>query len=304
MKIHLVDGTFELFRAFYGAPPASAPADGPLKGAEVGATRAFMRSLVALIYSPGVTHVGVAFDTVIESFRNDMFDGYKTGEGIEPTLFAQFPLVEEAAEALGVAVWRMRKYEADDGLAAAAHLAERDPRVDQVILCSPDKDLAQCVRGQRVITWDRIRDKTLDEDGVVDKFGVRPASIPDFLGLVGDKADGIPGLPRWGAKTSATVLSHYPHIEDIPDGHLAWNVKVRGAAGLAKILRERRADAVLYRDLAILRVDVHDDVAMAEAPAELVDDLQWRGANRAALEQVCARVGERAILGRVTRNRG
>lgn len=300
MKIHLIDGTFELFRAFFGAPSASAPKESPLAGTEVGATRAFMRSMVALLGRPDVTHVGVAFDTVIESFRNQMFEGYKTGAGIEPSLLVQFPLVEEAADALGLTVWRMRDFEADDALASAAERVAKDPRVERVTLCSPDKDLTQCVRGERVITWDRIRDKTLDEDGVIAKFGVRPESIPDYLGLVGDSADGIPGLPRWGAKSTSTVLARYLHIEDIPDGHLAWEVKVRGAANLAKILRENREDAALYRDLAVLRVDV----PMTESPAGLVDELTWRGAKRAALEQVCARLGERAILRRVTRWRG
>ena len=295
MKIHLIDGTFELFRAFFGAPSATAP-----DGLEVGATRAFMRSMVALLARPGISHLGVAFDTVIESFRNQMFDGYKTGEGLEPVLHDQFPLVEEASEALGLTTWRMVEFEADDALATAAARVTDDPRVEQVVLCSPDKDLTQCVRGDRVITWDRIRDRTLDEEGVVAKFGVAPASIPDYLGLVGDNADGIPGLPRWGAKSTSTVLSRYPHVEDIPDDAEDWQVKVRGAKGLAKTLRERRDDARLYRDLAILRTDV----PMPEAPATLVDSLCWQGAKKGHLEQVCARLGERAILGRVTRWQG
>lgn len=294
MNIHLIDGTFELFRAFFGAPPSRAP-----DGMEVGATRAFMRSMVALLGREDVTHVGAAFDTVIESFRNNMFDGYKTGDGIEPTLHAQFPLVEDAADALGLVVWRMVDFEADDALAAAAARATRDDRVTRVFLCTPDKDLTQCVQGDRVVSWDRIRNKVLDEPGVIDKFGVPPASIPDYLGLVGDKADGIPGLPRWGAKSTAIVLSQYQHIEHIPDDSDAWEVKVRGAKGLSKTLRERRDDAMLYRDLATLRTDV----PMTDEPRALVDELAWKGARRDKLHEVCARLGETALLDRVTRFR-
>lgn len=286
MQVHLIDGTYELFRAYFGAPSATAP-----DGTEVGATRAFVRSMVALLRSGDVTHVGVAFDTVIESFRNQMFAGYKTGDGIEEELAGQFPLVEEAAEALGLVVWRMIEFEADDALAAAA--ARFAGRGRQMILCSPDKDLAQCVREREVVCWDRLRDRVLDEDGVVDKFGVRPASIPDYLGLVGDTADGIPGLPRWGAKSTAVVLSRYGHVDAIPDDETEWDVKVRGAAGLAKILREHRDDARLYRDLATLRTDV--------PLAERLDDLEWQGAHREQMEAVCDRLGERGVLDRIPR---
>jgi 5'-3' exonuclease len=292
MNIHLIDGTFELFRAFFGAPATTAP-----DGMEVGATRAFMRSMVALHGRAEVSHVGVAFDTVIESFRNQLFAGYKTGEGLEPLLHAQFPLVEQAAEALGLVVWRMHEgmeaYEADDALAAAAVRAIDDGRVARVVLCTPDKDLTQCVRDDRVVTWDRIRDKVLDRAGVVAKFGVEPASIPDYLALVGDTADGIPGVPRWGAKSAAAVLSHYRHIEAIPKEAKDWQVSVRGAAGLAKALGQRRSDALLYRRLATLRTDVPLE--------EDVDALEWRGARREQLEQVCARLGEKTLLGRITR---
>ncbi len=279
MKVHLVDGTYELFRAFFGAPSATAP-----DGAEVGATRGLLRSLLLLLRQPDVSHVAVAFDTVIESFRNQLFDGYKTGAGIEPDLWAQFPLAEEATQALGVVVWGMREFEADDALAAAAARFAAMPEVTQVALCSPDKDLTQCVRGERVVCVDRMRRNTLDEAGVVAKFGVSPTSIPDYLALVGDSADGIPGIPRWGAKSTATVLAHYRHLDAIPDDEQTWEVSVRGAAGLAKNLRERRPEATLYRTLATLR----EDVPLAESLA----DLAWRGPDEPALRALCERLGD------------
>lgn len=288
MKAHLVDGTYELFRAYHGAPSAT-DAD----GREVGATRAFMRSMAAMLREPDVTHVGVAFDTEIASFRNTLFAGYKTGEGIEEALHAQFPLVEEAAEALGLVVWRMLEFEADDALATAAAELQDDPQLEQVVICSPDKDLTQCVRGTRVVCWDRLRDRVVDEDGVIAKLGVLPASVPDFLALVGDSADGIPGVPRWGARSAATLLAHYHHVDAIPDDERDWAVKVRGAKALAAALRERREDALLYRQLATLRTDVPLSVS--------VDSLAWRGANRHALESVCQRVGERTLVGRISR---
>lgn len=292
MKIHALDGTYELFRSFFGAPSAQSP-----DGQEVGATRGFLRSMLAMLRSDDVTHVGAAFDTVIESFRNDMFTGYKTGEGIEPTLKEQFPLVEQAAEALGMVVWRMKEFEADDALASVAAVLGDDPRVEQIVLCSPDKDLAQCVRGNRVVCLDRMRDRVMDQDGVRAKFAVDPASIPDYLGLVGDTADGIPGLPRWGAKSTATVLSRYGHVEDIPDDEGTWDVKVRGAAALARSLREHREESVLYRDLAVLR----RDALPGETADSLLDALEWRGADRAKLEDLCERIGERNLLSRVPR---
>ncbi|MEM9489359.1 MAG: 5'-3' exonuclease H3TH domain-containing protein [Myxococcota bacterium] len=288
MKVHAIDGTYELFRAYYGAPSSTST-----DGAEVGATRAFMRSMVAMLREEDVTHIGVAFDTVIESFRNQMFDGYKTGAGIEPDLWSQFPLVEEAAAALGLVVWRMVDFEADDALATAAARFADEAQVEQIVLCSPDKDLTQCVVSDRVICLDRMRGKLVDEDAVHDKFGVSPASIPDYLGLIGDSADGIPGLPRWGAKSTAAVLSHYHHIAEIPDDEGQWPFKVRGASSLAKILRENRTDAELYRDLATLRRDVPLN--------ESLDDMEWRGADRPAVEALCQRLGERNVVDRIPR---
>ena len=201
MKIHLVDGTYELFRSFYGPPPKKAP-----DGREVGATIGLMRSMLALINEPGVTHIACAFDHVVESFRNDLFAGYKTGAGIDPDLFAQFPLAEQAVRALGIVVWPMVEFEADDAIATAAVRFKDDPGVDQVVICSPDKDLAQLVSGKKIVCWDRRREIVYDEDAVVEKYGVSPGSIPDWLALVGDSADGIPGIPAWGAKSSAALL--------------------------------------------------------------------------------------------------
>ncbi|HEY0838779.1 MAG TPA: 5'-3' exonuclease H3TH domain-containing protein, partial [Vulgatibacter sp.] len=223
MKVHILDGTYELFRAHFGAPPARAP-----DGMEVGATRGLLRSLAMLVKQPGVTHVAVAFDHVIESFRNELFDGYKSSAGVPEELLAQFPLAEEASRALGLVTWPMVELEADDAIATAAARFGEDPRVEQVILGSPDKDLAQCVRGDRIVLWDRRREVTLDEAAVAEKFGVPPASIPDWIALVGDTADGIPGLPQWGAKTSAAVLARWHRLEAIPADPAAWDVKVRG----------------------------------------------------------------------------
>ena len=287
MKVHLIDGTYELFRAFYGAPAAT------YAGREVGASRGLVRSLVALLRTGTVSHVACAFDTVIESFRNQLFAGYKTGDGIDPALWSQFPLAERAVAALGVTVWPMIDFEADDALATAAARFARDDRVTQVVVCSPDKDLAQCVQGARVVTWDRLRDVVLDDAGVAAKFGVPPAAIPDWLALVGDDADGIPGLPRWGARSAATVLARWGRIEDIPVDAAAWDVPVRGAAALAASLAAGRADAMLYKRLATLRRDV--------PLSETLDDLAWRGARRDVLEAVCAEIGERTVLERVPR---
>lgn len=290
MNVHLVDGTYELFRAFYGSRDDKAE-----QQSETAATRTLLRSLLSLVRSPEVTHVAVAFDTVIESFRNQLFAGYKTGDGIEPALLAQFPLAEEATAALGIVVWGMHEFEADDAMATGAARFAGDPRVSCVYLCSPDKDLAQCVSQERVVCLDRMRGKTLDEAGVVAKFGVAPASIPDFLALVGDTADGIPGVPRWGAKSAAAVLSRYGHIEAIPDRESDWQVSVRGAAALAASLREHRAEARLYRTLATLRTDV--------PLSESLDDLAWQGARRGMLEALCDRVSDRDLLERVPRFR-
>lgn len=284
MKVHLVDGTYELFRAYYGAPPAQA-AD----GREVGATRGLMRSLLALI-NGGATHVACAFDSVVESFRNDLFDGYKTGEGIETELFAQFPLAEEATRALGITVWPMMEFEADDALASGAERFRHE--VDQVVICSPDKDLTQCVLGDRVVAYDRKQDRTLDEQGVIDRFGVPPTSIPDYLALVGDSADGIPGVARWGAKGTAAVLARYLHLESIPADHADWDVTVRGGKRLSEELEAARDDALLYRTLATLRRDV-------PLPEDL-DALEWKGADR-NLHRFCEQIGERTLPGRVPR---
>jgi len=247
--------------------------------------------MAAMLRGDGVTHVGCAFDHTVESFRNDLFDGYKTGEGLEPELFAQFTLVERASKALGMVTWPMIEFEADDALAAAAAKFRDTPQVEQVVICSPDKDLCQCVRGNDVVTLDRRREIVLDEDGVRDKFGVSPESIPDYLALVGDAADGIPGIPRWGAKSASSVLARFVHLENIPDDHEQWGVKVRGGATLSRNLREQRNDVMLYRTLATLRTDAPID--------ESLDDLRWTGPDRPALEELCEELGERALLGRI-----
>jgi 5'-3' exonuclease len=264
MRVHLVDGTFELFRAYYGSP-SSVTAD----GFEAGAVRGLLRSMLALLAERDVTHVAIVFDHVIESFRNGLYSGYKTGDGIDPNLYAQFGPAEDACRALGLVVWPMVEFECDDALAAAAARFATEPRVDQVVICSPDKDLAQCVRDTRVVCFDRMRRKLFDEAGVREKFGVGPGSIPDWLALVGDSADGYPGIPRWGAKSASAVLGAYVRLEDIPDDPVSWSVKVRGAAALADSLRAHRVEAALFRRLATLRTDV--------PLGETLDDLRWRG---------------------------
>ena len=283
MRVHLFDGTYELFRAFYGAPESKAP-----DGREVGATRGFARQLLATVRREEATHVAVAFDHTIESFRNGLFDGYKTGDGIDPDLWAQFPLAERMAKALGFVVWPMVEFEADDALAAGAAKFAADARVEQVRIVCPDKDLAQCVEGQRVVCTDVIRKKEYDEAGVLEKFGVRPASIPDYLALVGDDADGIPGLPGWGAKSSSTLLLEYGRLDSVPDDAEAWTVKVRGAARLAATLGELREEALLYRTLATLRTDV--------PLQEDLDDLEWKGRRKAELEALCVEIGDQRLL--------
>ena len=263
MKVHLVDGTYELFRHFFAVPSAKDE-----KGREVGAVRGVVRSIQFMI-EQGATHVGVATDHVIESFRNQLYAGYKTGEGIEPELFSQFPLLEEALVAMGVVVWPMVEFEADDALAAAAAKAAQDARVEQVIICTPDKDLAQCVVGQRVVQLDRRRNIVRDEAGVVAKFGVKPQSIPDWLAVVGDSADGFPGVRGWGEKGAAAVLSRYPHLEDIPRDVRNWDPAIAGAKRLAASLFASWDDALLFRTLATLRLDV--------PVFNSVDDLRWKG---------------------------
>jgi 5'-3' exonuclease len=287
MKIHLVDGTYELFRNHFGAPPKKAP-----DGREVGATLGLLRSLLLLLASPDVTHIACAFDHVIPSFRNDLFDRYKTGEGTDPDLLAQFTLAEEAVSALGVVVWPMVEFEADDALATAAARFKDEKAVEQVVICSPDKDLAQLVSRNRIVCWDRRRDIVINETGVVEKYGVSPVSIPDWLALVGDAADGIPGIPGWGAKSSAAILAHYKHIEDIPTDPDDWEVNVRGASRLAENLTGQWEKALLYRQLATLRQDVPLQESLA--------DLEWQGAQE-QLKELCHALGDERIPERVPR---
>ena len=278
MKIHLVDGTFELFRAYFALPSISAP-----DGREVAAVRGLIQTLLILLRQPDVTHVACAFDSVIRSFRNDLFTGYKTGEGTPPELLSQFELAEQAAACLGLVVWPMVEVEADDALGSAANRWWDAPGVEQVVLCSPDKDLAQVVRTDRVVTLDRRNDTVRDEAGVREKFGVPPLSIPDYLGLVGDSADGIPGIPRWGAKSTAQVLERYGHIEQIPEDPTDWQVTVRGATALAASLTEHQEAALLYRQLATLRLDV-------PLPEDLAQ-LEWQGVRREPYRQLCGDLG-------------
>lgn len=276
MKLYLIDGTYELFRAFFGAPPRTAP-----DGREVGAVEAMTGSILGLLGDGSVTHIAAAFDSVIESFRNDVFPGYKTGEGIDPDLFDQFPLAERAMKAIGVTVWSLYDYEADDWLATGARRWVGD--VDQVVVMSPDKDLAQLYGDPRIVGYDRRKGAFIDRAAVLEKFGVEPESIPDWLGLVGDAADGLPGLPGWGAKSSATLLARYGHLEAIPLDAALWDVKVRSAEKLATTLRERIGDALLYRFLAQLRTDVPLPDSLA--------DLEWRGVPRERFEALCGELG-------------
>jgi 5'-3' exonuclease len=263
MLVYLIDGTYELFRHYYALPSAR-----DQQGNEVAAVRGVLTSLLRMIQD-GATHIAVATDHVIESFRNGLWHGYKTSEGIAPDLLAQFPLLEEVLTAAGIVVWPMIEFEADDALAAAAVLASHSDRVERVIICTPDKDLAQCVRGTRVVQLNRRTRVTLDETGVVRKFGVAPASIPDYLALVGDSADGYPGLPGWGPKSTAAVLARYLHLESIPSDWNEWNVDVASASSLAATLRRDRDLAFLFRTLATLRTDI--------PLFENVDQLEWKG---------------------------
>ena len=287
VQIHLLDATYELFRAHFGRPPR-AGADGE----PVGATLGVVESVLSLLREDGVTHLGCATDHVIRSWRNERYDGYKTDEGMPPELVAQFELVEEALRAVGVVVWPMVEFEADDGLAAAAARFAAHPEVERVVILSPDKDMAQCVREDgRVVTFNRREGRFFDADGVAEKFGVRPASIPDYLALVGDAADGFPGLPGWGAKSTAAVLARYAHLEDIPDSVRAWDLKVRGAASLARALAEHRSDALLFRELATLRTD-------APIPQSEPEELRWRGVDGPAFEALAARLRSPRLLDR------
>jgi 5'-3' exonuclease len=263
LNVHLVDGTYELFRHYYALPSAR-----DAEGQEVAAVRGVVASILGMI-KEGATHVAVATDHVVESFRNDLWAGYKTSEGVEAELLAQFPLLEEALSAAGILVWPMVEFEADDALAAGAAIAARDARVDRVIVCTPDKDLAQCVRGTRVVQLNRRTRTTCDEAGVIEKFGVPPAAIPDYLALVGDAADGYPGLRGWGAKSSAAVLAKFLHLESIPADHREWGVTVANASTLAATLVKERDRALLFRTLATLRTDI--------ALFDDVDQLRWKG---------------------------
>lgn len=270
MKVHLVDGTYELFRYHYAMPSHVTGL-----GQEVAATRGVVGTVLQLLEG-GATHVGVATDHVIESFRNDLWAGYKSSAGMPPELLTQFDLVEEALEAAGITVFPMVEFEADDALGAAAVVAAADDRVEQVLICTPDKDLGQCVVGDRIVQLDRRKDQVFDAAGVYEKFGVRPESIPDYLALVGDTADGFPGLPGWGAKSAAAVLDRYGHLEDIPAAPGKWDITIRGGAKLAKVLVDNLELAVLFRRIATVEL---------EAPTiTSVDELEWRGPTEALVE--------------------
>jgi 5'-3' exonuclease len=276
MKLYLIDGTYELFRSYFGAPSRTAP-----DGREVGATLGITASTLALLADEGVTHVAAAFDTVIESFRNEVYGGYKTGEGIEEGLLSQFLLAERALRAVGVTVWSMYDFETDDALATAAVRWADD--VDQTVVLSPDKDMAQLYGHPKIVGYDRRKGQFIDREAVIERFGVEPESIPDYLALVGDSADGFPGLPGWGAKSSATLLARYGHLENIPLHPAQWDVSVRGAEKLGTALRLQMGEALLYRFLAQLRTDV-------PLPDSL-QDLEWRGVPRATFETFCDELG-------------
>lgn len=284
-QLHLLDGTYELFRSHFGAPPRTAP-----DGTPISAVHGIMTSTLALL-SEGVTHLGAAFDTVIRSFRNDLYDGYKTEAGVPEELLAQFPIAEDGMEALGVTVWRMEEYEADDAIGSA--VVQLGGEFDRVVMMSPDKDLAQCVVGDRIVAFDRRRGIFYDEAGVREKFGVAPESIPDYLGLVGDSSDGFPGVPGWGAKSAATVLAEYRHLENIPLEARLWKVPVRGADRLVAAMREHMADALLFRYLARLR----HDVPLGSTAASL----EWKGVPQKRFLEFCDRYGFDTLRTRPTR---
>jgi 5'-3' exonuclease len=277
VRLHLLDGTYELFRSHYGRRDTVIGPD----GADLKATLGIMESTLALLREPGVTHLGASFDTVIESFRNVMFPAYKSSAGMDPDLLAQFPIAETALEAIGVVVWRNVEFEADDAIATAAIRWVED--VEQVVIATPDKDLNQLVIGERIVTYNRREQKILDEAAVVEKFGIHPESIPDYLALVGDTADGVPGLPGWGAKSAATVLSRYPRLELIPESVADWGVTVRSGDKLAAVLRDNQEAVHLFRELTTLRLDVPIEESLA--------DLEWKGVPRAQFESFCTSVG-------------
>lgn len=286
MKIHLVDGTYELFRAHFGAPPKKAP-----NGQEVGATLGLIRSMLLLLSDPEVTHVAVAFDHVIESFRNKMYAGYKSSEGVDPVILNQFPLAEAAIKALGLVTWPMSKFEADDAIATAVAKFKKSKQVEQIVICSVDKDLTQMVDGDRVICWDRRREILLNEKGVTEKFGVSPESIPDFLALVGDSADGYPGIQGWGEKSTATVLAKYKHIEAIPKDPNKIPLSLGRATTLLENLQKNYKDALLFRELSTLRTDV--------PLKETLADLKWQGVYP-RFKKVCEELGNQSIPERIT----
>jgi 5'-3' exonuclease len=275
MDVHLIDGTYELFRHFYAVP-----AGADVNGQEIGAVRGVLTSVLSMI-DRGATHIGVATDHVVESFRNDLYPGYKTSEGVPPQLLSQFPVLEQALEAMGVIVWPMVEFEADDALASAAAKAAKDDRVTRVLICTPDKDLSQCVIGTRVVQLDRRRDIVRDEAGVIAKFGVKPESIPDYLAVEGDTADGFPGLPGWGAKAAALALSRYSHLENIPKDWRDWQSSIKRARALSESLLNGWSDALLFRTLATLRLDV--------PVFDRVDDLCWQGP-RKNFDELCQRI--------------
>ena len=278
MKLYLVDGTYELFRAHFGAPPRNAP-----DGRPVGAVAGLTQSLLLLLREERPDFIACAFDHVVESFRNDLFDGYKTGEGVPEDLFSQFGLAETAARALGIEVWPMVEFEADDAIASAVAKWKDDRRLDEIVICSVDKDLMRLVEGSRVVVWDRRRKLTYTEADVVERFGVSPSSIPDYLALVGDSADGIPGIARWGAKGTAAVLSGYGRMENIPDLYEDWTITVRGGKTLARNLASNREDALLYKTLATLRTD---------APiSESLEDVRWEGVPQRQYLDLCEELG-------------
>ena len=290
MKLHLVDATFELFRAYYSRPPRRAP-----DGRPVNAVQGLVDSMLSLLREPDVTHIGAATDYVIESWRNDLYPGYKSSAGIDLDLLAQFRDAERAMEALGMTVWAMVEDEADDGIATAVARYGADPRLEQVIVCSVDKDLAQLVDGTRIVLRDRMRGITYDEAGVIAKFGVRPESIPDYLSLVGDSSDGFPGLPGWGAKSAAAVLAKFAHLDDIPPSVLDWELDIRNASRLSATLQDQRPAAALYRTLATLNRD------SALEGTRTLDDLEWQGVPRDRFVALCEELGFDTVRERVHR---
>lgn len=291
MKVHLVDATFELFRAFYSRPARRAP-----DGRPVNAVQGLIDSMLSLLREPDLTHIGAATDHVIESWRNDLYPGYKSSAGIDPDLLAQFGDAERALEALGMPVWAMVEDEADDAIAAAVARFADDPRLEQVVICSVDKDLGQLVRGDHIVLRDRIRRVTYDAAGIVEKFGVEPESIPDYLALVGDSSDGFPGLPGWGSRSAAAVLARWGHLERIPESALDWEVPVRNATRLAATLTQQRADAILFRRLATLNAD-----ASIEDVTASLDELAWHGVPRSRFVALCDELGFDTVRERVHR---